>query len=92
MNLAKGKNIGESLLNSAQAHVPGGPAAQAAFDAAPALAKGKNIQKAALSSAGSAILNKIEQPAGPILSRARAVSIKSPRSSTRACVFGKKNY
>jgi hypothetical protein len=52
MNVARGKNISDALLNSARTQLPGGPAAQAAFDAAVALAKGKNIQDAAFAAAG----------------------------------------
>jgi hypothetical protein len=52
INLAKGKNIGEALLDSARSKLPGGPAAQAAFDGALALAKGKSIQDAAFAAAG----------------------------------------
>jgi hypothetical protein len=41
-----------ALLNSTRSMLPGGPAAQAAFDAAVTLAKGKSIQDAAFAAAG----------------------------------------
>jgi hypothetical protein len=52
VNLAKGKSLISSALDAARAQLPGGPAAQAAFDAGLALAKGKSIQDAAFAAAG----------------------------------------
>jgi hypothetical protein len=52
VNLARGKNIGEALLDAARNRLPGGPAARAAFDGALALAQGKKLQDAAFAAAG----------------------------------------
>lgn len=72
MNLARGKSLSDAALSAARAQLPGGRAAQAAFDAGLALAQGKKIQQAAFAAAGRVI------PPSPFaadaLSFARAVA------------------
>ncbi len=70
--LAKGKNIQDAAFAAAGRLLPPSPYAADVLSFAKRVASGQNIQKAALSTVGNAVLNKIEQQAGPILSRARA--------------------
>jgi GH25 family lysozyme M1 (1,4-beta-N-acetylmuramidase) len=70
--LAKGKNIQDAAFAAAGRLLPPSPYAADALSFVQKVASGQNIQRAALSTAGNVILNKIEQQAGPILSRARA--------------------
>ncbi len=78
--LAKGKNIQDAAFAAAGRLLPPSPYAADALSFVKKVASGQNIQKAALSTVGSAVLNKIEQQAGPIISRARAaVPINIPQ-------------
>ena len=70
--LAKGKNIQDAAFAATGRLLPPSPYAADALSFVKKVASGQNIQKAALSTVGSAVLNKIEQQAGPIISRARA--------------------
>ena len=62
----------ESALSALQAQLPGGPAAQAAFDAGLALAQGKKLQDAAFAAAGRVL--PPSRFAADALSFARAVA------------------
>jgi GH25 family lysozyme M1 (1,4-beta-N-acetylmuramidase) len=78
--LAKGKNIQDAAFAATGRLLPPSPYAADALSFVKKVASGQNIQKAALSTVGSAVLNKIEQQAGPIISRARAaVPINIPQ-------------
>ncbi len=78
--LAKGKNIQDAAFAAAGRLLPPSPYAADALSFVKKVASGQNIQKAALSTVGSAVLNRIEQQAGPIISRARAaVPINIPQ-------------
>jgi hypothetical protein len=70
--LAKGRNIQDAAFAAAGRLLPPSPYAADALSFAQKVASGQNIQKAALSTIGNRVMNKIEQQAGPLLSRLRA--------------------
>ena len=72
MNLARGKNLSEAALSAMRAQLPGGRAAQAAFDTGLALAQGKKLQDAAFAAAGRVL--PPSRFAADALSFARAVA------------------
>jgi hypothetical protein len=69
--LAKGRNIQDAMFAAGARVLPQSPYAADALSFVKKVASGQNIQKAALSTAGSFILNKIEQRSGPLVSGIR---------------------
>jgi hypothetical protein len=72
LTLAKGKSIQDAAFAAAGHLLPPSPYAADALSFVKKVASGENIQRAALSTVGNAVLNKIEQQGGPLLSNLRA--------------------
>jgi hypothetical protein len=75
--LAKGKNIQDAAFAAGRL-LPPSPYSADALSFVQRAASGQNIQKAALSTIGNRVMNKIEQQAGPLLSRLRAQAPRVP--------------
>ena len=67
--LAKGKSLQESLIAGGGRLLPKSPYAADVMSFVKKAAAGENLGKAALSSAGNLVMKRIEQRAGPIVSR-----------------------
>jgi hypothetical protein len=68
--LAKGKSLQDSLIAGGGRLLPKSPYAADVLSFVKKAAAGENLGKAALSSAGNLVMKRIEQQAGPIISKA----------------------
>jgi len=68
--LAKGKSLQDSLIAGGGRLLPKSPYAADVMSFVKKAASGENLGKAALSSAGNLVMKRIEQQAGPIISKA----------------------
>jgi hypothetical protein len=82
--LAKGRNIQDAAFAAAGRLLPPSPFAADALSFVRKAVSGQNIQKAALSTLGNRVMSKVEQQAGPLLSKLRTqASHLPPRISVR---------
>jgi outer membrane protein OmpA-like peptidoglycan-associated protein len=84
--LAKGKSVQDSLIAGGGRLLPKSPYAADVLSFVKKAAAGENLGKAALSSAGNLVMKRIEQQAGPIVSRRVArlpISVQQLRRRSR---------